>query len=105
VSDAALAFAWPLLGTLLLPTLLLPSLDALLLPLLDTFIRLTLLLLPPPQIGSTKDARFVDLFLWHRKKVNQEKMSEDKQVSSLCHAVSKRICEERLIGECHGVLA
>ena len=31
------------------------------------FVRLTLLLLPPPQI-LMKDAWFVDLFLWHHKK-------------------------------------
>jgi hypothetical protein len=29
---------------------------------------------------------------------------EDKQVSTLHYAVSRRICDERSVGECHGVL-
>jgi hypothetical protein len=29
---------------------------------------------------------------------------EDKQVSTLCHAVSRRMCVLRLVGECHRVL-
>ena len=58
--------------------LLLPSLNAMPLLALDMLVRLMLLLLPPPQIGLTKDALFVDLFLWHHKKVNQEKMRTNK---------------------------
>jgi hypothetical protein len=73
-------------------------------PLLDTLFSLTPLSLPPPQIVSTKDARFVDSLFQHCKKVNQEK-NEDKQVSSLPHhVVSRRICNERLIGECYAEL-
>jgi hypothetical protein len=41
-------------------------------------VRLTPLLLPPLQIGSWKDAWFVDSFLCHCKKVNQEKMRTNK---------------------------
>jgi hypothetical protein len=47
-------------------------------PLLDTLVSLMPLSLPPPQIVSRKDARFVDLFHWHRKKVSQEKMRTKK---------------------------
>jgi hypothetical protein len=58
-----------------------PSLDMLVSlfpPSLDTLVSLTPLSLPPPQIVLTKDARFVDLFRQHRKKVNQGKMRTNK---------------------------